>query len=326
MKVIHSLGRHLRLTMVVLALLLATKSVSLFAAVSGLDVNRLGNPRSAGVSTEARAATVRQSVMPTPAAVGQAASAATVLSSTQSRSASIRPGAISSETGKSPVQRDAARSAADTSAPAPGAISSGADQPERVPSGGSATNRLTANTLTTDPTVMTMPQSSGAGGQRSATMDILPDQTSQAIPPSRSSLASADTSSVESFTPRQNQLAEHDRQLAEREAVAAATEKRLSDRVVELSALQNQLQALQSALQERDEANWAGLVKLYESMRPREAAAIFNSLDKKVLLQLLDRMKPGKASLILASMEPEKARQITTDLAARRTQSTTVVN
>ena len=67
-------------------------------------------------------------------------------------------------------------------------------------------------------------------------------------------------------------------------------------------------------------------MKLYEGMRPRDAAAIFNALDKTVLLELLDRMKPGKASPVLASMEPEKARQITTDLAAKRTQSTTVVN
>ena len=32
-------------------------------------------------------------------------------------------------------------------------------------------------------------------------------------------------------------------------------------------------------------------MKLYEAMKPRDAAAIFNDLDQPVLLQVVDRMK-----------------------------------
>ena len=125
---------------------------------------------------------------------------------------------------------------------------------------------------------------------------------------------------------QRSQLEERERQVAQREAALVVANQRLTERISELMALQTRLQALESDLKQRDDANWAGLVKLYEGMRPRDAAQIFNSLDKPVLLEILDRMKPGKASPVLASMEPEKARQVTADLATKRTQSTTVTN
>lgn len=106
----------------------------------------------------------------------------------------------------------------------------------------------------------------------------------------------------------------------------AAAEKRLNERLTELVSLQQRMQGLESALKERDEANWTGLVKLYEGMKPRDAAVLFNALDKPVLLEIIDRMKPAKASPVIAAMEPERARQVTADLAAKRTKSTTAVN
>lgn len=125
---------------------------------------------------------------------------------------------------------------------------------------------------------------------------------------------------------RRSPTDERERQLNQREAMMAAADKRLTDRVAELIALQSNMQALESNLKQRDEANWAGLVKLYEGMRPKEAAAIFNALDKSVLLDILDRMKSAKAAPVIAAMETEKARQVTADLAIRRTKSVTVTN
>ena len=115
---------------------------------------------------------------------------------------------------------------------------------------------------------------------------------------------------------------ERESQVAAREAMIAAAEKRLGERLAELVAVQQRLQGIESGLKQRDEANWIGLVKLYEGMKPREAAAIFNSLEKPVLIEILDRMKPTKASPILATMDAERARQVTSDLAARRTATT----
>lgn len=138
-------------------------------------------------------------------------------------------------------------------------------------------------------------------------------------PPADLSLATPDALKV-----RRSQIEEREQKLVEREAMIAAADKRLSERVGELTALQSRLQALEGGLKERDDANWAGMVKTYEGMRPKDAAAIFNALDKPVLLDILDRMKPAKATPVIAAMEPEKARQATADLSERRTRSTTV--
>ena len=87
--------------------------------------------------------------------------------------------------------------------------------------------------------------------------------------------------------------------------------------------MQTRLEAMDAARKEREEANWRGLVKLYESMKPREAAAIFNDLAMPVLLEVLDRMKEAKAAPVLAAMQPDKARQVTAELAQLRTRATT---
>ena len=117
---------------------------------------------------------------------------------------------------------------------------------------------------------------------------------------------------------RRQELDVRDAALAARESLLAAAEVKLSARVVELQALQKKLEALDATRRERDDASWQGLVKLYESMKPRDAAAIFNDLEMPVLLQVVDRMKDAKAALVLAAMQPDKARDLTAKLAQLR--------
>ena len=117
---------------------------------------------------------------------------------------------------------------------------------------------------------------------------------------------------------RRQELENRAQALAAREALLAATEKKISARVEELKALQTRLEVLDTARKERDEASWRGLVKVYETMKPREAAAIMNDLDMAVLLAVLDRMREAKAAPILAAMAPDKARQVTAELAQMR--------
>jgi flagellar motility protein MotE (MotC chaperone) len=106
--------------------------------------------------------------------------------------------------------------------------------------------------------------------------------------------------------------------VAAREATLEAAERKLGDRVAELQALQKKLEALEADRKQREDASWLGLVKVYEAMRPRDAATIFNGLDLPVLLQVVDRMNDRKAAPILAAMQPDKARDLTTKLAAMR--------
>ena len=98
-----------------------------------------------------------------------------------------------------------------------------------------------------------------------------------------------------------------------------AAEQKLTAHVGELQALQKKLEALDAARQQREDTSWQGLVKVYEVMKPRDAAAIFNDLEMPVLLQVVDRMKEAKAAPVLAAMQPDKARDLTAKLAEMRT-------
>ncbi|HEX3573918.1 MAG TPA: hypothetical protein VHU42_04885 [Rhodopila sp.] len=104
-----------------------------------------------------------------------------------------------------------------------------------------------------------------------------------------------------------------------RESVLTATEQKLATRIAELQALQKKLEGLDAAQKQKQDAGWQGLVKVYEAMKPKEAATIFNDLQMPVLLQVFDRMKDAKAASVLAAMNPDKAREVTTALAQMRT-------
>ena len=97
---------------------------------------------------------------------------------------------------------------------------------------------------------------------------------------------------------RREQLDEKSRLLDQRAAQITAADEKLNARVQQLTALQSQLEAFESARQQRQTANWGGLVKTYEAMKPRDAAAIFDSLDMQVLLQVLDRMQERRAAAV----------------------------
>jgi flagellar motility protein MotE (MotC chaperone) len=122
---------------------------------------------------------------------------------------------------------------------------------------------------------------------------------------------------------RRETLEGRSRELDQRQAVMSAAEQKLSARVAELTALQNKLDALEAARKSHDTANWASLVKVYEAMKPRDAATIFDALDMQVLLGVLDRMSERKAAPVLAAMQPDRARLATQLLAEMRTRAVT---
>jgi flagellar motility protein MotE (MotC chaperone) len=118
---------------------------------------------------------------------------------------------------------------------------------------------------------------------------------------------------------RRQELDTREATLGARESMLMAAEQKVSARVTELQALQNKLEALEAARKDHEDASWQGLVKVYEAMRPRDAATIFNDLEMPVLLQVVDRMKEAKAAPVLAAMQPDKARDLTAKLAQMRT-------
>lgn len=131
-------------------------------------------------------------------------------------------------------------------------------------------------------------------------------------------ISAAERQLLEDLRARRLTLDAREQEIAQREAVLSAAERRLSQRVEELTAMQTRLEALDRAAREREEANWVNLVRIYENMRPRDAARIFNELEMSVLLEVVARMKQRTVAPILAGMEPDRAQRVTTELAGRQ--------
>ncbi|MBU8544991.1 MULTISPECIES: MotE family protein [Roseomonadaceae] len=128
----------------------------------------------------------------------------------------------------------------------------------------------------------------------------------------------AERAILESLRARRAAIEAREAQAVARETMVAAAERRLAQRVEELVGLQQQLEALERERAAREEAGMRGLVKLYEGMRPRDAAVIFDELEMPVLVRIMDQMREAKAAPVMGAMRPERARALTAELARLR--------
>ena len=117
---------------------------------------------------------------------------------------------------------------------------------------------------------------------------------------------------------RREQLEQRARELDLRESLLAAAEKRIDERIGELKKLEASIKQIVQTTDKQEDENLRGLVKIYETMKPEEAARIFAQLDNTVLLNVLERMKEAKVAAIMAKMEPAKAQDITVQMANRK--------
>jgi flagellar motility protein MotE (MotC chaperone) len=118
-----------------------------------------------------------------------------------------------------------------------------------------------------------------------------------------------------SLAKRRAELDARERDVEMRENLIAAAEKRVDGKIADLKQLQSQIQTL---LQQRDDAQQkqvVSLVKTYSSMKPKDAARIFNDLDEDVLLAVAAAMKPDVLGAIMSQMQPEAAQKLTVRLA-----------
>ncbi len=113
---------------------------------------------------------------------------------------------------------------------------------------------------------------------------------------------------------RREQLDKRAQDLDAREALTFVAEKRIEQKIKEMEGLRTQLQTLVGQASEAQQAQLDNLVKIYEIMKPKEAAKIFETLELPILLGVVQKMKPARTAAVLAEMNPEKAKEITTAL------------
>jgi flagellar motility protein MotE (MotC chaperone) len=104
--------------------------------------------------------------------------------------------------------------------------------------------------------------------------------------------------------------------LAAREADLRLAEQKLEERLLELQALRGELQTQLQQLDQEREARVVGLVRMFEGMRSKDAAAILAETETDIALQVLERMSRMKAGKVLAEMDPEQAADLANTFAS----------
>lgn len=123
---------------------------------------------------------------------------------------------------------------------------------------------------------------------------------------------------LENLARRRDEIESRNRGLDVRESLLAATEGRLDEKITALKQLEARIDSLIETHDEAQKQRIAKLVVVYEKMKPKDAARIFNDIELEVLLDVTKRMKETKVAEVLAKMSPQRAQELTIALATRQ--------
>jgi flagellar motility protein MotE (MotC chaperone) len=133
-------------------------------------------------------------------------------------------------------------------------------------------------------------------------------------------VSQAERAILESLQKRRAELDARAHELDVREDLLQAAEKRVAGRIDELKDLEARVGAAMQQKDDAEAARFKNVVAMYENMKAKDAAKIFDGLDIKVLLDVAQEINPRRMSDILALMTPGNAQRLTVELAARSAQ------
>jgi flagellar motility protein MotE (MotC chaperone) len=122
---------------------------------------------------------------------------------------------------------------------------------------------------------------------------------------------------LERLGERREALQGRNRDLDVRERLIENAEKRLEARIGDLKAAEERVEGGPAKRGEAEAAAIKNLVTMYETMKPKDAARVFDRLPLDVLVPVVLGMNPRKMAEILGLMSPEAAEKLTVALATR---------
>ena len=124
---------------------------------------------------------------------------------------------------------------------------------------------------------------------------------------------------LQDLSKRREELIAREGEIDSRSRLLDAAEARIDTRINELQEIRASIEALVRQYDKQEQAELESVVKIYETMKPKDAARILGELELTTLLGIMERMKERKTAPILAAMQPERAREVTEELARRKT-------
>jgi flagellar motility protein MotE (MotC chaperone) len=138
---------------------------------------------------------------------------------------------------------------------------------------------------------------------------VFPDQSPR--------VSESERAILERLQTRRQELDARAREIEIRESLLKAAEKRIESKVEEMKSLEGKAATAAGQRSEQEKASFKGIVTMYESMKPKDAAKVFDRLEMSVLIEIASQIAPRKMSDIMGVMQPEAAERLTVELARR---------
>lgn len=130
------------------------------------------------------------------------------------------------------------------------------------------------------------------------------------------SAGTADTL-LASIREREAQLDAERKRLADRAQTLSVAETKLAEQLAAFEIARKNLEDTLAVADKAAERDIAQMTTVYESMKPADAAKIFERMDVGFAAGLLGRMRPETAAEVLAGMSADSAYAITVTVASR---------
>jgi len=139
-----------------------------------------------------------------------------------------------------------------------------------------------------------------------------PEENSQPVSASERAI-------LERLQARRQELEARQREIDIRESLLKEAEKRIQTKVDQMKAFEAKAQSEKDQKADADNARFKGIVTMYEGMKPKDAAKVFDRLEMPVLIEIASQIAPRKMSDIMGLMQPDAAERLTVELARRAT-------
>ena len=144
-----------------------------------------------------------------------------------------------------------------------------------------------------------------------------PQGAPQAIDLAKPAMTAGERAVLESLVQRRQELEARAREIEVRENLLKASEQRIEARLQELQEAEARLNGTVKKRDEAEVAKFKNLVAMYENMKAKDAARVFDRLELRILVEVVNLMNPRRMSDILALMSAEAAEKLTIEIANR---------
>lgn len=148
--------------------------------------------------------------------------------------------------------------------------------------------------------------------------DAAPDSLAGQVNNSGKSFSQSELEILQKLAQRREELDIRERTIEQKAGVLKAAEAQIDMKIAKLKELEASIKELVGVYNEKEKSRISNLVKIYSTMKPKEAARLFNDMEMSLLVRVFEQMKEAKAAPILALMDLTKANALTSELANKK--------